>query len=41
MNAFALPFLVADAMLEVWLAALSAWELSRGEPVVLLMGDEQ
>jgi len=40
MNAFEIPFLVVDAMVEVWLAALSAWELSRGEPIVLLLEGE-
>jgi len=39
MIALAIPILVADAMLEVWLAAAHAWELSRGEPIVVLMED--
>ena len=36
-----LPEIVADAMLEVYLAGLSAWGLRGSDPIVVVMVDEQ
>jgi hypothetical protein len=39
MTLFSLPLIAADAMLEVWLAGLSALQLTRGDPVKFMMDD--
>jgi len=35
-----LPVIVADAMLEVYLAGLSAWGLTGSDPIVVVMVDD-
>ena len=37
---FYLPALVADAVLEVCLAGLNAWELASGDPIAFVMVED-